>query len=60
MADNNVASIIDYSQKNEIDLIAIMTDQGTTSMNKFLGPYSQQLINNSVIPVISVRAKEEK
>ena len=57
---NVVASIIDYSQKNEIDLIAIMTDQGTTSMNKFLGPYSQQLINNSVIPVISVRAKEEK
>lgn len=53
---NVAASIIDYSIENEIDLIAIMTDQGTT--NKFLGPYAQQLINNSNIPIVSVRAKE--
>ena len=57
-AKNVAASIIDYSEKNDIDLIAIMTDQGTTTANKFLGPYSQQLINNSVIPIVSVRAKE--
>lgn len=55
---NVAASIIDYSTENGIDLIAIMTDQGTTTANKFLGPYSQQLINNSKIPVVSVRAKE--
>jgi len=55
---NVAVSIIDYSIKNNIDLIAIMTDQGTTTANKFLGPYSQQLINNSTIPVVSVRAKE--
>lgn len=55
---NVAASIIDYSTENCIDLIAIMTDQGTTTANKFLGPYSQQLINNSKIPVVSVRAKE--
>ncbi len=55
---NVAASIIDYSTNNNIDLIAIMTDQGTTTANKFLGPYSQQLINNSKIPVVSVRAKE--
>ena len=54
---NVAASIIDYSVENNIDLIAIMTDQGTTTANKFLGPYSQQLINNSKIPVVSVRAK---
>ena len=54
---NVAASIIDYSTANKIDLIAIMTDQGTTTANKFLGPYSQQLINNSKIPVVSVRAK---
>jgi len=54
---NVAASIIDYSIENNIDLIAIMTDQGTTTANKFLGPYSQQLINNSKIPVVSVRAK---
>lgn len=55
---NVAASILNYSNENMIDLIAIMTDQGTTTANKFLGPYSQQLINNSVIPIISVRAKE--
>lgn len=55
---NVAASIIDYSTENKIDLIAIMTDQGTTTANKFLGPYSQQLINNSIIPVVSLRAKE--
>jgi len=56
---NNVpASIIEYSTKNNIDLITIMTGQNTT--NKFLGPYSKQLINNSIIPIISVRAKESE
>lgn len=57
-AKNVAASIIDYSVENDIDLIAIMTDQGTTTSNKFLGPYAQQLINNSKIPIVSVRAKE--
>lgn len=57
-ADNVAAAILDYSQKNEIDIITIMTDQGTTTANKFLGPYSQQLINNSTVPVMSVRSKE--
>jgi len=55
---NVAASIIDFSIENDIDLIAIMTDQGTTTANKFLGPYSKQLINNSSIPIVSVRAKE--
>ena len=55
---NVAASIIEYSITNQIDLIAIMTDQGTTTANKFLGPYAQQLINNSKIPIVSVRAKE--
>ncbi len=56
--DNVVASILDYSNNNDIDLVMIMTDQGTTTGGKFLGPYAQQLINNSFIPVMSVRAKQ--
>lgn len=56
-ADNVAASIIKYSEQNNIDLLTIMTDQGTTTANKFLGPYAQQLINNSLIPVMSLRAK---
>jgi nucleotide-binding universal stress UspA family protein len=57
-ASNVAASLLDYSSKNKIDLIMIMTDQGITTANKFLGPYAQQLINNSTIPVMSLRAKE--
>jgi nucleotide-binding universal stress UspA family protein len=55
---NVAASLLDYSNENRIDLIMIMTDQGITTANKFLGPYAQQLINNSKIPVLSLRAKE--
>lgn len=57
-ADNVAASIIKYSRQNKIDLISIMTDQDTTTANKFLGPYAQQLINNSEIPVLSLRSKK--
>lgn len=57
-ADNVAASILEYAEGMNIDLITIMTDQGTTTANKYLGPYSQQLINNSQIPIMSLRAKE--
>ncbi len=57
-ADNVAASILDYSSSKNIDLIMMMTDQGTTTANKYLGPYAQQLINNSKAPVLSLRAKE--
>ena len=56
--DNVAAGILNYAEKQNIDLISIMTEQGTTTANKFLGPYAQQLINNSPIPVLSLRAKE--
>ncbi len=59
-ATNVASSIIEYSNNNDIDLVTIMTDQGTTTANKFLGSYSKQLINNSHIPVVSVRAKEQQ
>lgn len=57
-ADNIAGAILDYTKEKNIELITIMTDQGMTTANKFLGPYAQQLINNSIIPVLSLRAKE--
>jgi nucleotide-binding universal stress UspA family protein len=57
-ADNVAATLLNYSSEKKIDLLTIMTDQGTTTANKFLGPYAQQLINNSIIPVMSLRAKQ--
>ncbi len=57
-ATNVSASILDYAAKSNIDLIAIMTEQNITTANKFLGPYAQQLINGSKIPVLSLRDRE--
>ncbi|MCF6170200.1 MAG: universal stress protein [Bacteroidales bacterium] len=57
-AGNVAASILNYSNDHNIDLIMMMTEQGTTTANKYLGPYAQQLINNSKVPVLSLRAKE--
>jgi hypothetical protein len=37
-------------------MILIMTEQGGTSGNVFLGPYAQQLINNALIPVLSLQS----
>ena len=56
LADNVAASILEYIEGKDIDLTTIMTNQGTTTGSRFLGPYSQQLINNSRIPVMSLRA----
>lgn len=50
------SSILDYAVEIDADLISIMTEQGTTTANKFLGPYAQQLINNSVVPVLSIQS----
>lgn len=55
-ADNVASAIIEYSAHHHIDLITIMTDQETTTANRFLGPYAQQLIHLSKVPVMSLRA----
>ncbi len=57
-SDNVVAGILAYARQKEIDLIAIMTEQGNATANRFLGPYAQQLINTAEIPVMSLRAKD--
>lgn len=55
---NVVSGILNYADKKKTDLIAIMTEQGNASANRFLGPYAQQLINNAKIPVMSLRSKD--
>ena len=56
--NNVVAGILTYAREKNMDLIAIMTEQGNASANRFLGPYAQQVINNAKIPVMSLRAKD--
>ncbi len=47
-----------YSSQVEADLITIMTEQETPS-NILMGLYAQQVINQSPIPVLSIRPQED-
>lgn len=57
-AENITRSTIQYATDNDVDIIAIMTEQETTTANLFLGAYAQQMVNHSPIPVLSVHAQE--
>lgn len=57
-ADNITTTTIDYSQKVNADLVVIMTEQEKTAANFWLGPYAQQMVNNSPIPVLSIQPIE--
>ncbi|MBI9033139.1 MAG: universal stress protein [Bacteroidales bacterium] len=57
-ASNIATATIEYSERVGASLISIMTEQETTTMNLFLGPYAQQIINHSPIPVLSQPPKE--
>lgn len=57
-SENITRTTIDYAEEVGAELIAIMTEQETTTANIFLGPYAQQMVNHSPVPVLSMRAKE--
>ena len=56
-AENITNCTIEFAKDNNIDIISIMTDQESAPMNLFLGPYAQQMVNHSPIPVLSIRSK---
>lgn len=57
-ADNITSSTLEYAQLVNADLIAIMTEQETDANNILLGPFAQQMVNYSKIPVLSIQPKE--
>ena len=57
-ADNRTNAIITYSENVDADLISIMTEQESSAANFLLGPYAQQMVNNSPIPILASQAKE--
>lgn len=57
-ASNITKATIDYAMKVDGNLITIMTEQTTSAMNLWLGPFAQQMVNQSPIPVLSVHPKE--
>lgn len=55
---NRATATVTFSEQNQADLIIIMTDQDAELSGFFLGPYSQQVIHLSKIPVIAVKPKD--
>ena len=51
---NRADSTIKYAEKVKADLIIIMTDQEAEISGFFLGPYSQQVIHHSKVPVVAI------
>ncbi len=44
---------IEYALSINADLIAIMTEQAENTKNIWLGPYAQQMVNHSPIPILT-------
>lgn len=57
-ADNITSATLEYAQQVDADLIAIMTEQESNASNILLGPFAQQMVNYSNIPVLSIQPKE--
>ena len=57
-ADNITNTTVEFAQKIDANLISIMTEQEKTTANLWLGPYAQQMVNHSSIPVLSFHHKE--
>ena len=53
--DNITTMTLEYARKINADLIVIMTEQEEHIAGFFLGPYAQQMINTSKIPIICIR-----
>ncbi|MFO8054954.1 MAG: universal stress protein [Bacteroidales bacterium] len=56
-AGNLTNATIEFAREIDADLISIMTEQETTTANLLMGPYAQQMVNHSPIPVLSIRPK---
>lgn len=57
-AENLSTTTIEYAKKADANLISIMTEQEKTASNLWLGPYAQQMVHHSPIPVLSIHPKE--
>ena len=57
-ADNLTKSTIGYAERIDANLISIMTEQERTTANLWLGPFAQQMVNHSPLPVLSIHPKE--
>lgn len=52
---NIAKATMDFSTEKNADLIVIMNEQEINTTGFFMGPYAQQIVNHSTIPVLSIR-----
>jgi nucleotide-binding universal stress UspA family protein len=52
---NIAKATMDYAAEVDADLIVIMNEQEINTTGFFMGPYAQQVVNHSKIPVLSIR-----
>jgi len=56
MQGSNITDMtIDYAKSIDAELISIMTEQGQHPVSLLMGPYAQHMVNNSPIPVLTIR-----
>lgn len=56
-ASNLTNTTIEFAKEEDADLVTIMSEQETTTANLLLGPFAQQMVNHSPVPVLTLRAK---
>jgi len=57
-ADNITLATIEYGKSIDASLVSIMTEQEISPYNLLIGPYAQQMVNNSPFPVLSIKPRE--
>jgi nucleotide-binding universal stress UspA family protein len=56
--DNITNGTIDYAKEIKAELVSIMSEQEGATKNVWLGPYAQQMVNHSPIPVLTIDKKD--
>lgn len=59
-SENIAGDIIEHAHLVDADLISIMTDIQDQASSILLGPFAQQLVNYSPIPILSVHPKDNQ
>jgi nucleotide-binding universal stress UspA family protein len=58
LTDNVTTGTIEFAKNIDANVISIMTEQEKTTKNLWLGPYAQQMVNHSPIPVLNIHPHE--
>lgn len=58
LGGNPTNQILEYAKEKKAGMIMIMTEQETNLTSFFSGKYSEQMIKNSPIPVLSIHPKD--